>query len=517
MITSLTPLLEFPTAWADRQAFVSGAGQLTFAETREGALRCCRLLRERFGVGPGARVAFCLPKGLEAMQVIWGILAAGAAYVPLQYHGPPARLNSILRSTEPSLLITTAQMASQMTADSGWPAIPICPLPTAEAGQDLAVLLSGIAPETAHRPCNPDDLAAIYFTSGSTGEPKGVMLSHANIMAGLDLVVNCDALSEQDRLLSHSSLHYANYDAFFPFAVGCWTFLLSDREAKLPAGVATALEREHATVWRSTITALRLLLESGELAARDLGSLRLLGFFGEPMPIPLLRRLVAALPACRLAFIYGATEAYRIASFDIPRDLPDGLVSLPIGPGRAEYVFSLRGEEDREVELGEVGEICIEGAPVMLGYWKDPQLTASRRLPGRPRSWRTGDLGYRDLNGLLHLVGRGDQMVKIRGHRFDLGEIEAVLRSQPTVRDALAVLSVKNEVHAAVLAESSEALKTALRLVCAKTLPVFARPSRVEFFQKFPTLPTGKVDRMALQARLAEVAAAPVNLRGQGG
>ena len=84
VITSITPLLEFPTAWASRQAFASGAGQLTFAETREGALRICRLLGERFGVGPGARVAFCLPKGLEAMQVIWGILAAGAAYVPLQ-------------------------------------------------------------------------------------------------------------------------------------------------------------------------------------------------------------------------------------------------------------------------------------------------------------------------------------------------------------------------------------------------------------------------------------------------
>jgi acyl-coenzyme A synthetase/AMP-(fatty) acid ligase len=109
-------------------------------------------------------------------------------------------------------------------------------------------------------------------------------------------------------------------------------------------------------------------------------------------------------------------------------------------------------------------------------------------------------------------------MVKIRGHRFDLGEIEAVLRSQPAVRDALAVLSVKNEVHAAVLAESSEALKTALRLVCAKTLPVFARPSRVEFFQEFPTLPTGKVDRMALRARLAEIAAEPlVHRRDQGG
>ena len=372
------------------------------------------------------------------------------------------------------------------------------------------MLLSGIAPETALPPNSPEDLAAIYFTSGSTGEPKGVMLSHGNIAAGVDLVLKCDALSDQDRLLSHTSLHYAAYDMFFPLAVGCRAFLLSDREAMLPTVLAAALARERVTVWRSTITALRLLLESGELAARDLSCLRLLGVFGEPLPAPLLRRLRAALPTCRFTFNYGATEAYRVASFDIPPDLPDELVSLPIGPGLPEYTFSLRNAEDREVDDGEVGEICVEGGAVMLGYWKDPQLTASRRIPGRPRSWRTGDLGYRDAIGLLHLVGRKDHMVKIRGHRFDLGEIEAVLRSQPAVRDAIAMLMAPDEasaeVHAAVVAEPSEALSAAMHVACAKRLPVFARPARILVLQKFPLLSTGKVDRIALQMRLREAA-----------
>jgi amino acid adenylation domain-containing protein len=498
------PLLEFPAAWANRPAFASDMGQLTFAQMREGTLRFCRLLRERFDIGPGTRVALCLPKSLEAMQVIWGILAAGAAYVPLQFQGPPTRLNSILRSVEPHLLVTIAQMANQLVADGTWPTLPICCLAPAEAGQGLATLLLGIAPETSLLPNGADGLAAIYFTSGSTGEPKGVMLSHANIAASVNLVVNWDALCEQDRLVSHSNLHYATYDMFFPFAVGCRTFLVSNRDAMLPAGIAVALERERATVWRTTVTALRLLLESGELGSCNLSALRLLGFIGEPLPIPLLRRFMAALPKCRFTFNYGATEAYRIASFDIPPELPDDLISLPIGLGREEYVLSLRGEEDQEVEDGEVGELCVEGDPVMLGYWKDPQMSARRRLPGRPRSWRTGDLGYRDASGLLYLVGRKDQMVKIRGHRFDLGEIEAVLRSQPGVRDAFAVLSTNSKVHVAVLAEPNEVLKAAVRRGCAKSLPVFARPSRVLFFEEFPTLPTGKVDRLALRARLAE-------------
>ncbi|MGH6940567.1 AMP-binding protein, partial [Hypericibacter sp.] len=187
----------------------SGTGHLTFAEMREGMLRCSRFLRERHGVLPGDRVAFCLPKSLEAIQVILGILAAGATYVPLQFQGPAARLNSILRSTEPRLLMTTPQMADQLAAESGWPDLPSCCLTAAEAGRGLATLLSGITPDAQPLPSRPESLAAIYFTSGSTGEPKGVMLSQGNIAAGVELVVKSDALDDRDRMLSHTNLHYA--------------------------------------------------------------------------------------------------------------------------------------------------------------------------------------------------------------------------------------------------------------------------------------------------------------------
>jgi acyl-coenzyme A synthetase/AMP-(fatty) acid ligase len=207
-------------------------------------------------------------------------------------------------------------------------------------------------------------------------------------------------------------------------------------------------------------------------------------------------------------FNYGATEAYRITTFEVPQNIPDDLVSLPIGPDQPAYIISLRGDGDAEVEDGAAGELCVEGAPVMLGYWKDAAMTAHRQLSGRPRSWRSGDFAYRDADGLLHLVGRQDHMVKIRGHRFDLGEIEAVLRSQPGVRDAVAALIAKDggdaEIRAALLAEDSETIRTALRLACAKRLPAFARPSHLSMFEQFPLLPSGKVDRMTLQRKLRE-------------
>ena len=505
----MKPLLEFPSAWAARRAIASRTGHLTFAEMREGMLRCSRFLRERHGVGPGDRVALCLPKSLEAVQVILGILATGAAYVPIHFQGPAARLNSILGTTEPKLLITTAPMTDQLAAESSWPGLPVCRLDAAEAGKGLDTLLSGIAPDAQPVPGDPESLAVIYFTSGSTGDPKGVMLSRGSIAAGVDLVVTCDGLNERDRMLSHTSLHYAAYDMFFPFAAGTQVFLLSDREAMIPAGIADAVERERVTVWRSTITALRLLLESGELASRDLSSLRMVGTFGEPLPIPLLRRLRAALPPCRFMFNYGATEAYRITSFEVPQDIPDDLASLPIGPDRPEYTVSLRDDAGGEVEDGATGELCVEGMPVMLGYWKDPAMTARRQLSGRAHSWRSGDFAYRDAAGLLHLVGRQDHMIKIRGHRFDLGEIEAVLRSQPGVRDAVAALVAKAsddaEIRVALLAEKSDTIETAVRRACAKRLPAFARPSRFLVLEQFPLLPSGKVDRIALQRKLREV------------
>ncbi len=496
-------MLAFPPDWADRPALISSHAERTFAQARGNVLRFCRLLRERYGIGPGTRVSLCLPKSLEAFELIWGILAAGAAYVPAQFQGPAARINAILRSTEPGLLVTTAAMAGRLVDDDGWPDIPVCYLDPAEGGRDISPL-SGIAPDSAPIPVDPDALAAVYFTSGSTGDPKGVMLSQASIRAGLNLIIRDDAMTAGDRLLSHTSVHYAAYDLFLPFAVGCRTFLLSDREALLPAALAGALERHRLTVWRSSVTGLRLALESGELAGRDLAALRLLGIFGERLPMATLRQLRTLLPAARIAINYGATEAYRIASIDAPRDVTQDPTSLPLGEVRPEYAFSLRNEDDKETEDGEVGEICVEGPPVLLGYWNDQSLTAARQLSGRPHSWRSGDFGYRGADGLLRLVGRRDQMVKIRGHRFDLGEAEAVLRSQPGVRDAFAVYLEKSGIHAAVLAHPGEVSAAALLHACAIRLPVFARPSRFVFLEKFPALPTGKIDRVALRALLVE-------------
>src|SRR5258706_9697216 len=179
---------------------------------------------------------------------------------------------------------------------------------------------------------------------------------------------------------------------------------------------------------------------------------------------------------------------------------------LPLGRPGARYRLSLRGDDNREVAPGERGEICVIGSVVTLGYWKDPALTAAKRLDGLPDSFRTGDLGRLGNDGLLHWVGRLDQVVKVRGHRVDLGEVEAVLRAHAGVREcaafAIAGGDGQLEIRVAVLPLGGDDLDGDLRILCIKRLPAHARPTSFLAVPSFPLLPTGKVDRQALRVQI---------------
>ncbi len=502
----LQPLFELPPDWRERTVLASTAGDLSFGELRADMLRFAFWLRARGGVGPGDRVALCLPKSVAAVQAIYGILASGAAYVPLQFRGPPARLRAILDSIRPKLLLTTAETATRLAADGEGATVP--PVQAIEGGEDgrgFERLWAKLPAAQSLAPVRPDELAAIYFTSGSSGEPKGVMLSHRSLAATVDWVRQTRAQRAADWLINNSGLHYAaSLELFFPIASGCRIFLLSDPEAMLPDYVAQVLERERVTHVTVTATALRLLLEHGDLDRLRLEDLRLVEFFGEPLPIATLSRIMAALPKAEFVNIYGATEAYRMAHFFVPRPIPHDMHALPIGHPCPQYDVTLRDDRGEEVPRGEVGEICVAGPQVMSGYWNDPELSASKRLDGRPDSYRTGDFALVGADGLLRLIGRRDQVVKIRGHRFDLGEVEAVLKLHPAVRDAAAfavpVRQDETEVRAAVLVDDDRDLATNLRRLCADRLPGFARPGRIAVLRRFPTLSTGKVDRQALKA-----------------
>jgi acyl-coenzyme A synthetase/AMP-(fatty) acid ligase len=218
-----------------------------------------------------------------------------------------------------------------------------------------------------------------------------------------------------------------------------------------------------------------------------------------------------AVPHAEFRNLYDATEAFDIVEYVVPRPLVADLNALPLGRPCPHYELSLRDEEGREVGPGEVGEICVVGPAVTIGYWNDPALSAAKRLTGIPESYRTGDLARRGDDGLITLVGRKDHMVKLRGHRFDLGEIEATARSQARVREAVAFtiggpeepVEIVLAVLADVTGDERIDLEHKLQRVNRERLPQFARPHRIVIYGEFPLLSTGKIDRRALEKIVA--------------
>jgi L-proline---[L-prolyl-carrier protein] ligase len=504
-------LFDLPAGWHERVAFRwSGGSSLDFAGLRTGALSAAAWLAGEAGAGPGERVALCLPKCAEAVLLIHGSAVAGAAYVPLQAQEPPARLRAILDSIRPRLLLTTQEKAAQLRADGGEAGLPpIRTIDIAGDGRGLEPLLAGIAPQAHPAAVGTEDPFALYFTSGSTGEPKGVVYSVRGMAAALAGVTRLSGMTEDDRLLSLGGLHYASTAGiFYPLLAGCGCYLLTEREGMVPLRTAEVLAEEKISIWLASATAWRILVESGQLAGRDLSALRMVKLVGEPISIPALRRSLELLHRARFFNHYAASEAFYIAEHEIARPLAEGLETLPLGRPSDLYELSLRDETGEAVAPGEIGEICVAGPAVLQGYWQDAALTAAKRLPGRADSFRTGDLARIGPDGLIHLAGRRDHVVKLRGQRFDLGEIEAALKSHPGVSEAVAVVRPRSggddAIQAAVLAPGTPApsLTEELQAICVRRLPGFARPRRILVLADFPLLPSGKIDRRRLQALL---------------
>jgi len=497
-------LRHLPHGWEARTAFSAAAGRLSFAALRDDMLRFGGWLTREADVMPGDPVAICLPKSLEMVRALHGVMAAGAAYVGLEFRGPPARLAGILAATAPRLLLTTPETARQLAAEGGIAALPpVLAIEAAEGGMGLDTLLRGVTPLDDIAAVGPDDLAAIVFTSGSTGAPKGVMRTHRNLVADVLSHLRGEDFSPDDMRPDNSGLQHVFPTLFYPAACGCRVHLMTEQDVMFPEIVTEILARERATIWGCAATALRLMMERGELPQRDLRSLRLVKSYGEALSVDLLRSVQAAFPQARVVSAYGSTEAPNIARFEATAALPTDSRAVPLGRVQDHHQIELCDESGCAVATGEIGEICARGPSVSPGYWKDPALTAARQLRGIPNSYRTGDLAFADRDGVLHFAGRRDHLVKLRGHRVDLGEIEAALKRHPAVSGAVAIALPQPEgetdILAVVAAAERGGLETVLRKICAEWLPRVARPLRIVFVEELPRLSNGKVDRQRVR------------------
>lgn len=491
----------------DRLA-VSGPDQdLTYAELEDAAARIAAALR-RLGVRPGDRVAVSASKSAAVVATLYGIMRSGAAYVPIDPLSPPRRAAQIAEDADCRVLCADAKRIERL-ATTGRPTLDLSgDAATASLRFDE---LDEIDPEAAAHGCE-SDLAYILYTSGSTGNPKGVMLTHRNALSFVEWAVARFEVRSEDRLISHAPFHFdlSVFDLYGAAMAGASVHLLPAGEESLGASLRTAVRNRRMTVWYSVPSALVVLSEGA--SREDLASLRVILFAGEVFPIKHLRRLRELAPDATLANLYGPTETNVCTYHAVEGRLPETGKPLPIGRAcENQEVFALDGS-GAPVAEGEVGELWVRGPTVMKGYWGDPELTRQRLVQNPLHdlypdpAYRTGDLVRRLAGDSYDFLGRRDDQVKSRGYRIELGEINTVLLGHPAVREA-AVLAVPDETIGSRLvgfvASTQELDPMELKRHCAQALPRYMVPASIFVERSLPHTSTGKIDRQALGNRAA--------------
>jgi amino acid adenylation domain-containing protein len=516
---TLVECLDAGAAGAPREKVaVSGGGPaLSHGQLRDGARGVASALAAA-GVGRGSRVGLWLEKSPAAVLALAGALRAGAAYVPLDPRAPAARVAAVAQGCGLDAIVADAVRA------------PLLPGVLARAAAPRLVLVAGAAPPALPWPAArledaagtppadlpapaPGDLAYVLYTSGSTGVPKGVAHTHASGIAFVRWVQARFGIREDDVFSSHAPFHFdlSISDLFASLGAGASVRLLTGTETMVAPLLVRTIAAAGITVWYSVPSALVAMLEQGGLEETPLPALRTVLFAGEVFPPAQLARLRRALPGPILANLFGPTETNVCTYQVVPGDFAGG-APLPIGIACENLETFVLDAQGREVRApGAEGTLWVKGGNLMLGYWNDPERTAAvlgpdpRGAAGTPGpACNTGDVVRLRADGGYDFRGRRDHLVKTRGYRVELGDVEAALAAHPAVREAVAVPlpdpSAGNVIVASVVARAGNAVEPrSLRAWVGARLPGYMVPAAIEVRDELPRTSTGKADRTALR------------------
>ncbi len=508
--------------YSSRPAVVWGDTTLTYGDLEEQSNRVATLL-EASGIGRGCRVALYLPKSHRSVVVMLGVLKAGAAYVPIDPHSPPVRAAYVLHDCDVRGLVTTPERLTQLRAHfASLTAIDTILL--AGDGGELPEPLEGVRIrrweelasfqlEPSARTSVENDPAYLLYTSGSTGNPKGVILTHRNALAFVDWGAETFGVQPGDKLSNHAPLHFdlSVFDIFVALRAGATVVMVPDKIALFPTQLAQWIDAECISIWYSVPSALTRLLLHGSLNRFRFRQLRAVLFAGEVFPVKYLRQVMAHFSEACFFNLYGPTETNVCTYARVPRPLPLDTTDLSIGHACANTeVFALNADS-QAIGTRETGELYVRGPTVMAGYWGLPDKSREVLVPNllqtafHERVYRTGDLVRLEADGSYSFLGRSDTMVKSRGYRIELGEIEAVLLQHSGVREVVVLAIPDEEVGArlkAVAALSDDsASEDELRAFCLARLPRYMVPEVFAFLEELPKTSTGKIDRRALATK----------------
>jgi amino acid adenylation domain-containing protein len=490
-----------------KTAIDAGGTQLSWAEL-EGLSRQASRLLARVDIVAVDRIVLLAPASPRLLAVLYGIFRIGAVAVPLDIKNPPRRIASVLADATPALLVTTGAIWRSVFTDALRGEI-LCRkilLIDEDGGADFCLTWRDIGVESTDAPppaCVGSDLAYILYTSGSTGKPKGVMLSHRNVLAFAHWAQREFDIGSADRVawVTPLSFDLSTFD-LFASGIGRATILIPSPGITLfPSRYPHWLAESQASVLYTVPSALSALLMQEQAAFERLG-LRLVLFAGEVFPPAKLVQLRRALPEAVLANLFGPTET-NVCTFYRVTDHTDLAEPLPIGRPASGARLSIGGapvEHADEIE----GELIVTGPSVALGYWNDPELTASRFSGnGDVGVFATGDIVSLRADGELAFHGRRDDNVKILGHRVALGEIEHAVGSIPEI-DAAAVCFDAGKLSCFIVAKDPQAAIGQARAACRRHLLPHMIPSEFISLMSMPLTATGKIDRTALRQWTAQ-------------
>ena len=504
-------------------AVILGAEKLTYGQLEMGSNQLARLLIE-IGCQKGDRVCFLMPKSPAAIVTMIGILKAGCIHAPLDAASPPLRTRRILESCENQWIVAAGpvlSLLSELLHDSsyrtrisiGWlqhEKPSVASFPVDWSMDDVALMESTPLPQHA----SSADPAHILFTSGSTGMPKGVVITHSNVVHFVEWGLRHFGIDASDRLSGHTPLHFdlSTFDVFGTFAAGAELHMLPHEAALSPLMLAEFIRKEELTQWFSVPSVLNYMSKFDVVKFRDFPLLRRVLWCGEVLPSPVLCYWMRRLPHARFTNLYGPTETTIASSFyDVPACPTDERGSIPIGKACDGEELIILNQNLQPASPNEIGDLYIGGVGLSPGYWRDPDKTAAAFIHD-PRSdnpndriYRTGDLARRGEDGLVYFIGRNDTQIKSRGYRIELGEIEAALSSLACLQESAVVVIDRGGFEgwliccAYVEQPGSHSTPSGLRKELEQQIPSYMIPVRWMASPALPKNANGKIDRPKLK------------------
>lgn len=501
----------------EKEAVLHKNEALTYGQVYEKSLKLAQTLI-RHGVKKGDRVCFYLEKRLEKVVSIFAISLAGAVFVPIRRLSMPTQALYIINNCRASALITTSSRLSGLkahlhnlqavvTVDTPELSLPECPV----VGWDEALADNSLQRELPTSIAK--DVAAILYTSGSTGQPKGVVLSHQNIVAGAQVVSEYLKINEHDRLLSILTFgfDYGLNQLTMSF-LNCAQLVLFDY--LFPQDIVKMVAKYQITGLAAVATTWIQLLQVPW--GNTMNSLRYVSNSGGAVPVEYVRKLRRRIPDADVYLMYGLTEAFRSTYLD-----PSMVDERPSSIGKAvpgEQIMVL-GNDGSPVKPGETGELVHRGVLVAQGYWGEKELTAERfrknplQLPDVPVDEMvvfSGDFVKMDADGYLYFEGRKDEMIKSAGNRISPTEIEEILYNSGFISEAVA-MGIPHEIYGqvvlVVLSFQSHEKKTEkdVLLYCRNNMPPYMVPHEIIIWNNLPKNTNGKFDRPMIKEQIGKV------------